>query len=495
MSAKAPAQVASTPEAAPNAGASNAPVSQPGQGPRVTGTRPNLDNYASGFAERLLAAKPNQPSEPPPPAQEAAAPATDPVTGRQTAVAEQAPPEDDASASQQAQVTPPPENVEGAPDDFDAGSLGESLRRLNADVRREVKNSIYRDKEYQKLGFSVDDARFYANAGFTPERAAAILQRMPTAEDDARVFGLADTAVQLKQDFETNPRGFLFGLAGSNPDAAKALIAEAAAAHERINPEVRTQRTVDTAKQLINTLKTRGTKTQNEVLVAAAQILEEDMFGPQGIQAQEPQVPPEFMEELNRYREENTRIREQQQRFEQQRVAGFQSSVVNTTTSQLREHVKSVIDQTRIALPEDEKALWIDNVIEATRRDFVQNPDLVNAFNGVLTRGAFDQQHGNNAVAFALDRAKRIALPHINRGVERYRKLVGTNRPAPPAAQPKPAAPAPPPQFVGSPAKNPVQPAPAPRPPQRSSRPDVDSYQKGFAQRMAEGMALRTAQR
>lgn len=490
---------ASTPEAAPNAGASNQPASQPGQPIRVTSSRPSADKYAEGFMAALNKPREEEPAaEAAVPAPEApleqqpvaeAAPAVDPVTGQ--------PIEQPATdQSQQAQAATVPEEGEVPPDDFEPAGISEALRRVNSDVRRMIKGSMYRDAEYKKLGFTVDHARFYANAGFTPERATKILQRMPTAEDDDRVFSMADAAVRIEQDYKSNPEGFLGNLEQADPNAFRAFVAKAAERYEQVVPEVRRDRTVNTAKQLINVLKTRGTNSKNEVLVAAAQILEEDMFGPGGIEASaaEPQIPEEVQRRLAAYEQEIQRVREAQQNLQRQRVVGFQSSVVQATQQGLAQHLKGMIDQTRLPLADEDKNTWIGSVLESVRRDFVNTPDLVTAFNLALTNGNFDQRHGQNATAFALDRAKRLALPHFNAEFQRYKRLVGGNRsapPPPPAGAPQqrtqqPAAQqaAVPQNVMGS-----ARPAnPAPPPPRttlpRGRQPDVDSYFKGLAATM-----------
>lgn len=483
---------ASTPEAAPNAGASNQPASQPGQPIRVTSSRPSADKYAEGFLAALNKPREEEPvaeaTAPPPEAPleqqpvAEAAPAVDPVTGQPI---EQAA----TDQTQQAQATTVPEDGEVPPDDFEPAGISEALRRVNSDVRRMIKGSMYRDAEYKKLGFTVDHARFYANAGFTPERATKILQRMPTADDDDRVFSMADAAVRIEQDYRSNPDNFLGNLEQADPNAFRVFVAKAAERYEQVAPEVRRDRTVNTAKQLINVLKTRGTNSKNEVLVAAAQILEEDMFGPGGIEASaaEPQIPEEIKRRLDAYEQEIQRTREAQQNLQRQRVMGFQSAVVNATSSGLAQHLKGMIDQTRLPLADEDKNTWVSTVLEDVRRDFVNTPDLVTAFNQALTNGNFDQRHGQNATAFALDRAKRLALPHFNAELQRYKRLVGANRsaPPPPAGAPQQRTQQPPQAAVPQNVMGSARPAnPAPPPPRttlpKGRQPDTDSYFRGL---------------
>lgn len=484
MSAEVATTVASTPEAAPNAGASNQPASQPGGAFRIKGTTPNVDAVAKMLGQSMVEKAQAAPEE----GQQA--PDPEPATQvAESAVTDAA--QDGSQAQPQAQAPEQVDDVE-VPDDFEpAATLSESLRRLNSDVRRTVKGALYRDQEYKRLGFTVEHARYLSNAGLTPERATKLLQRLPTEADDDRVFGAAEAANRIESDFRSNPRQLLYNLAQVDPGAFRNLLSEAATAHERINPQVSTRRTVDTARQLITTLKSRGAKANNEALVAAAQILEEDMFGAGGL-SQEPQqqIPPEFAEELDRTRQELARHREERDRMYQTQVAGFNNWVVNTTADQLTAHVRSLVDDSRIALDEDEKTRWVKSVVEETRNDFINNPDLVSAFQGVLGRGGYDQQHGKNAVAFALDRAKRLALPHFNDGLKRYRKLVGTKQPASPPAQQQPRTPPSVPSTITGPAKpaNPLQSQRTVLP--RGNRPDVDKHFEGFQAVMMKKLGL-----
>ena len=318
----------------------------------------------------------------------------------------------------------------------DGESIRQIIKRSNlpTDLKETITNLAFKADAFDKIGFTVEQARQLKDLGITPEIIAERIGIHQSVEDERRDAELAISMRQLGTDLTQDPAAFVDGILATAPEVAQNLIA---AAYERaayVMPERIVDEKVNGVWEALNGAYSDMANSDDEALLEALRTVASAFF-PDGAPVVDDQ--PGYVAEdglansADPIHREYAKLKADQERFAAEQRQSFAGAMFNHGRQAVWEATKAAWEEVKPqSMPKEVSDVVAKQIFDQVGAALLSNEGIKRDMEGFLS-GNLDQAQFNRAVSWLLERAKPTILINRKPALDYWSKVFAGSAPAP----------------------------------------------------------------